>query len=257
MRAKLPKELKYKTTKNLKRLGREYDGGYLISEKDVANSDVLISFGICDDWSFEEDFIKLKNVPVIAYDGSIDSSVFVAKIIINSLRLNKPLKFSSKLKIFFSYLKFFRGSKTHISKFVSNESKINNKFNKSKYISIDEVLDNEKYNNVFLKVDIEGSEYRILNNIIQKQEKISGLAIEFHDCDLHLDKIIEFKSKFNLNIIHIHANNASPVNLKDEMPQTLEITFSKYSNPNVIPTYPHHLDMPNDSELEEIVLSFN
>ena len=137
---------------------------------------------------------------------------------------------------------------------MSNESKINSRFNKSKYISIDEILDNVKYNNIFLKVDIEGSEYRILNNIIQKQEKISGLAIEFHDCDLHLDKIIEFKSKFNLDIIHIHTNNASPINLKRHY-QTLEITFSKYSNPNVI-ILSHHLDMPNDSDPENC-LSFN
>ena len=44
---------KYKT--NLIRFGSENDGGYLINENDIKNSDTLISLGIHDDWEFEND----------------------------------------------------------------------------------------------------------------------------------------------------------------------------------------------------------
>jgi len=38
-------------------------------------------------------------------------------------------------------------------------------------------------------MDIEGGEYRILDNLIKHQDKICGIVIEFHDIDLHLEKI--------------------------------------------------------------------
>ena len=41
------------------RLGKKYDGGYVVSKKAVLNSKNLVSFGVYDDWSFESDFIKI------------------------------------------------------------------------------------------------------------------------------------------------------------------------------------------------------
>ena len=56
----LPNFLKFKKTNDLVRIGRDNDGGYLVSRNDIDNSDILISFGISEDWSFEVDFIKKK-----------------------------------------------------------------------------------------------------------------------------------------------------------------------------------------------------
>ena len=45
--------------KNLIRLGREADGGYVVDKNVVQNTDYLVSFGLGSDWSFELDYIKL------------------------------------------------------------------------------------------------------------------------------------------------------------------------------------------------------
>ena len=54
----------------------------------------------------------------------------------------------------------------------------------------------------FIKIDIETSEYRILDELIENQEKFTGIAIEFHDVDLHLDKILKFITSLNMTLAH-------------------------------------------------------
>lgn len=72
----LSKKLLYKTTKDLIRVGRNYDGGYLVSKKDIFNSEILISFGIYDDCTFELDFKKINPVKIFAYDASMGHQFF-------------------------------------------------------------------------------------------------------------------------------------------------------------------------------------
>jgi hypothetical protein len=51
------------------RLGREGDGGYVVSREALMASSHLISFGIGDDWSFEMDAIRANpDIQVFAYD---------------------------------------------------------------------------------------------------------------------------------------------------------------------------------------------
>ena len=110
---------------------------------------------------------------------------------------------------------------------------------------------------LFLKIDIEGSEYRCLSAIIENQERIFGLAIEFHDVDLHLDKINTFIEKLDLSLIHVHANNSSPVTSLG-IPLVLELSFSRncISSPRET-SLPHKLDEPNDPRKPEISISFS
>ena len=108
-----------------------------------------------------------------------------------------------------------------------------------------------------LVCDIEGSEYRCLDDLIKHQDKISGIVIEFHDIDLHLNKIEEFISKFNLKIVHIHINNWTLVG-KNDLPLLIEVTFSKHGKTNNnFANHPHTLDSPNSTKLPNFVVSFN
>ena len=123
---------------------------------------------------------------------------------------------------------------------------------------LDSVIEEFNLNkNIFLKIDIEGSEYRILEEIISHQEKITGLVIEFHDIDLHRDKIKNFINHFSLNLIHIHPNNVDYL-CDNNDPVSLEMSFSK--NPEIINDkevkLPNILDQKNTEKNSDHDLRF-
>ena len=106
-------------------------------------------------------------------------------------------------------------------------------------------------------MDIEGSEYRCLDDLIKYKDRISGIVIEFHDIDLHIDKIKEFISKFDLKIVHIHINNWTLVG-KNDLPLIIEVTFSSNSKTqSYFANHPHALDSLNNTYLPNFVVSFN
>lgn len=253
MQARLPKDFIYKKANDLIRIGRNFDGGYLISKNDLLKSNLLISLGINDDWSFEKQFTNYKNVPVFAFDGTVGAKIFFKKIIRNSLFL-KPIKIFDSLKIFLSYCFFFRDDKKHFKKNITGNFKLHH----SNTITMREVFELSNGDKIFLKIDIEGHEYRALEDIINNESRLTGLAIEFHDCDLHIEKIKKFVKDLSLNLIHIHANNKGKICSQTGIPTALEMTFSNNSNltkENVIT--PNKLDMPNDKSIEEIKIKFN
>jgi hypothetical protein len=64
---------------DLVRIGNEYDGGYILSERQIERTDTILSFGVRDDWTFEEDFAKRKNVKIYSYDYSTKDLPFAAR----------------------------------------------------------------------------------------------------------------------------------------------------------------------------------
>ena len=87
------------------------------------------------------------------------------------------------------------------------------------------------------------------------QNNLSGLAIEFHDVDLHMQKILNFVNSLNMTLVHIHPMNQALV--INDVPVQIELTFSK--NPlkvNEQPRIPHPLDMPGNPSFEEVDLKF-
>ena len=249
MKAVLSSALKPNFCDDIIRLGRKNDGGYLVSESDVTASEKLLSFGIYDDWSFEENFVKINDVPIVAFDASSGLKLLLKKARrrLASFKFFKALYFLGRA---FSFTTFFTDKRIFVSQFVGLDLP-------PIHISMEKVFEDWATKKLFLKMDIEGSEYRCLEAIIQNQEKICGLAIEFHNVDLHLDKINYFIKKLNLNLIHVHANNSSPVT-SFGVPLVLELTFSR--NCAVSPretSLPHKLDAPNDPRKPEILLSFS
>ena len=58
--------------RNLIRLGRKADGGYVVDKKVVESTNFLITFGLGPDWSFELDFIKNNNqIKIYMYDYTL------------------------------------------------------------------------------------------------------------------------------------------------------------------------------------------
>ena len=248
----LSKKLKPNKLYDLIRIGKENDGGYLICKKSFLESNLLFSFGISDDFSFEKQFKDINNCQIIAFDPSSANNFFIKKILIALLKLDL-IQFVKNINNFINFLIFF-GQKncSLIKKKVA--MKTNQHFNS---ISIKDILDlDDSSSKIFFKIDIEGSEYRILDDLINVSKNISGLTIEFHDVDLNINRILDFIKRFDLKLVHIHPNNYSDLGINNT-PTVLELSFSR--NPVVIKKilrFPHKLDQKNDKFSKDIKLIF-
>ena len=244
----LPKILKPKYNVPLKRYGRDNDGGYLVSEKTVNLSKSLISFGILDDCSFEKSFLEKNKVEINCYDHTVGKNYW-KKRIFNDLG-------AALFNLNFSY---FKNTLIRFKEF-KNFFKKKNNFLHIETIrkgSLRKIIEDKKpVNPIFIKIDIEGSEYRILNEILEYQEKFCAVIIEFHDVDLHLEKICNFTQKLNLELTHIHPNNYGLIGEKD-IPSVIELTYEKNpekKNHEVI--LPNNVDQPNNPLSKDIELKF-
>jgi hypothetical protein len=103
MRAILPNSFVINSADDLVRIGKNNDGGYLVSNADIDNTEILISLGISDDWSFEENFNKLKDITIYAYDASINKKLFYKKILENFINLRHPKKVFT---LFFNLIRY-------------------------------------------------------------------------------------------------------------------------------------------------------
>lgn len=254
MNGLLPSFMKFKSAKDLVRVGKENDGGYLVSRSDVEASDALLGLGISNDWSFERDFYKLRMVPVIAFDGSISERIFRKKLVKAFLRFYQIKRLMESIKTYFSYKRFFSSDdRRHVKKFIGINRK--NNLDNHNWCSLDDVLSGINFSDIFLKIDIEGSEYRILNSLIKNRKRFTGIVVEFHDCDIHLDKISYFISNINMKLVHIHANNFASITESDLCPTVLELTFSTHAETEDNNIMPHDFDMPNNKLMDEVMLS--
>jgi FkbM family methyltransferase len=238
----LPKEFNPKFLFDLLRIGRNNDGGYLVEKNSIKNSKTLISFGISNDWSFEASFKSINNVKIFAYDHTLNNYFWS--------RQPKDL--------FMLFNNFFKNENGNY--FINKKiSKVGIKHHESLSLEIPDIFSSLELKGqppYFLKIDIEGSEYRILDDLVKFSNNIEGIVIEFHQADLHLERIINFIKNINLQLCHVHANNFQNCD-KFGVPTTLELTFSK--NPSKLNgefISPHLLDQKNNPNNEEIVIKF-
>ena len=215
------------------RVGKNNDGGYVIV-KLPDTYDMFISAGISNDISFEKQLLDLyPSLICHAFDGTI-----------------------SKLP---------NNSNNRIHFYRKNVGETNNEVltNLHEYI--------EPYNNIFMKMDIEGHEFRVMPTIIEKQlmGKIKQLVIEIHSSadiqlypnyfkglgDINNDKMFDLLKKITNThtLVHFHANNGCKLQKIDgiNLPHVFELTYirndyvnEKIRNKDPLPT---SLDMKNIS----------
>ena len=217
---------------NKKRLGVNSDGGYVIAELD-GGYDCYISAGISTEESFSRDFINKYNMNKtnsFGFDGTIH---------------DYPYHYTDKI--------------TFIKKNI-------NRFNDNYNTNLSDLINN--YNNIFLKMDIEGGEYNWLSQIEQTQlHKFKQIVLEFHGITDngwgydYYTKIECLKKLLNTHyIVHAHGNNYGPVN--NTIPEVIELTYVNKNYFNSIPNLNSHilpspnLDFPNKSERCDINLNF-
>ena len=84
---KVPKQFFPKFDCELIRFGNDSDGGYVISKKSVENSKLLISFGLSNDWSFEEAYSNIIDRKVYCYDLSVNNFFWIKNFIKSVLNI--------------------------------------------------------------------------------------------------------------------------------------------------------------------------
>lgn len=223
--------LQVKQFDNKKRYGVKQDGGYVIGTVDT-KYDCYISAGISNEESFTRDFLKghpyIPKSSSFAFDGTIK---------------DYPWQYTRNI--------------TFVKKNI-------NKYNDSKNTDLKVFIN--KYDNIFLSIDIEGGEYPWLLSLTEQDlSKFGQILIEFHgicgnDWGSKYDdkvKALEKLSKTHY-IIHAHGNNHGPV--KNNIPNVLELT---YLNKKFFTTEPpqnvkllpiKNLDYPNARGRKEIIL---
>lgn len=258
----LPNIFKPYNVGDLIRLGDKKDGGYILSKESLSKTNFLISLGIAYNWDFEIDFLehkKNKNLSIISYDNSISREI-VKKFSLRSFFLFfiKPsFKKLQHIYKFFSYIKTFDGKKAiHISKNVTLT-------NSEKTINLDKIFSLIKRDeNIILKIDIEGDEYYLLNDILRNLNRINVLIIEFHLILKNKEKLFNFIDKISntFYISHTHINNVSLSN--NNRAEIIEFTFEKkllFNRKIVLSTknYPiKNLDYPSSKKVEDCKVVF-
>ena len=100
-------------TFELVRLGRDMVGGYIVDLGMIEKTDILITLGVGPEWSFESDFLKMKNnCKVYIYDHNLSSIPYIKEIwkyLRRFLLLRVPYKaVQVRLDAYKDYRKFFR-----------------------------------------------------------------------------------------------------------------------------------------------------
>jgi hypothetical protein len=133
-------------------------------------------------------------------------------------------------------------------------------FNDGKNISVEDIVKDYELcrykKKIFVKCDIEGHEYRILDALLSSADLWSGIALEFHDVDLHFDKVASFVRRSPLRLCHVHGNNFGPL-LANGVPSAIECSFTSGPTlPSGDITLPHELDQPNDPAKPDYRIAF-
>jgi hypothetical protein len=245
---------------SLARVGNANDGGYVVPLNAVTAAHALVSFGLSHDWTFEREFKKHNPDAIIhCYDHTVSARTAFQHSLYQWLRFVLRFRPGSlrKTLTWIDYYLFFRSQATHFKQRIWRD----NEDNSATIADVFGRLPAECP--VFVKMDIEGSEYLVIDDLLRHSDQIIAIAAEFHDVDKSsglFNSTIE-KIKRDFHIVHIHGNNmggTAPFNF----PSAPEITFlnKRFFNSAPSPSrakYPiPGLDRPNNPRLPEFTFEF-
>ena len=243
--------------KELCRVGNLYDGGYAMSKSAIERSDVLLSLGLGENWSFEKGFSEInKNASIDIYDHTVSLQFFLIKALKGIVKFflfrNSYSNLLARAKrvcdYFFFWIKSFRNKHHQIRINEFSLSIALSGYNRSDVIG--------------LKVDIEGAEWEILNLIASNKDRFEFMLIEIHDFDSHVEQLREFLRDLSDQFVlaHLHANNFDSLG-SNGFPKVFEITLLRKTN--VITTGEqrkklpiHELDVPNAKNRPDYLIKF-
>lgn len=213
----------------LRRFGRTGDGGYCLVD-DLNEDDIVYSFGINDDVSWDKDITKT-GAHVFMYDPTIDCLP--------------------------EYNERFHFERIGITGDVEDKN----------YLLLDSILKRNCHDNnerMILKMDVEGAEWDVLENVSTEIiRKFRQITLEMHGMLDETEKDRKLKIIRKICDTHqpiwVHGNNFSYAETLDDLcvPNALEVTFASkdhYQSCKELCNVVCDLDMPNWCELPDFVL---
>lgn len=191
MKIKLPEELSWLCpvdVPGLVRLGGHMDGGYIVPQAAMDHAQGLLSLGLGDDFTFDQDWHRAKpQDPIHMYDASVD---------INNIHIRVNTHVRGNIDIKGEYREFFQGPVQHIAEYITPDN-------------FAQALDRMGVDQIFVKMDIEGAEYPLIDLFVQHHDRIVGIAMEWHHCVKRSQIWSHAVSKLNqyYDIVHVHGNN--------------------------------------------------
>jgi len=206
------------------RIGREYDGGYVIVDIPNVTYSLLLAGGVETDITFEEDFVKKYGTKCIAFDGTIPCLPPTAV----------PME-------------FVRKNIGHV--------------NTPTLTNLHDIIDT--HDNIFVKMDIEGGEIPWITSLSSDQmNKFEQIVMEFHHPFSHAEGVVFNKLNEHHVLVHFHPNNCcGSRNHKGVLiPNIFECTYvhkKHFSSPPRLntDTIPSVIDMKNVRSMNDIHIS--
>lgn len=233
MLALISKLRPHKTRFNLIRLGREYDGGYLLPN-DLHGIAACFSPGVADSATFEMDILAKANIPSHLADYSVNKP---------------PMDFKPK-----SFTRKYIGT-----------------VNDDVYMTLDHWVQSQEASapgqDLLLQMDIEGWEYPTLLNVSEDTlKKFRIIILEIHDieswgnpnfyriADACFSRLLQ-----HFHVVHLHPNNfCGQLSMGGlTVPRVFELTLLRKDRSESLgycDTFPHPLDAPNVPHYPDIKL---
>ena len=245
---------------DLVRLGSDHDGGYVVARRAIEASTHLLSFGLETNWSFETDYLRLKQstdafTGIDAYDPTLTRWLYVKR---SARRVGRRLrgKRVGHMDSWSSYRKLFGTCRVqHHRQWIGRCGAPNT-------VDFADCLRRlPESAQVFLKMDIEGSEYDILDQVSASHQRLTGIAMELHAFAqaraAHQPLFKQLHRHFR--VVHVHVNNYGRLD-EGGCPNLVEVNYLHDRLVGPLPggavAKPDQLDQPNRPGAPDYAIEF-
>ena len=154
-------------------IGTQY-GGWCVSLDLIPEGSTVISAGVGEDISFDKEIIRIKNCNVIGVDPTEKSAKYIKENPQQNFHfIQKALSHNNeKIKIYKN-----KNPEWVSESILKSHDMVTEQFYEAESITLEELI-KENTDVSLIKMDIEGSEYSVIENL--KSLRVPQICIEFH-----------------------------------------------------------------------------
>ena len=261
---------------DLVRLGRDRDGGYVVSRRAIEATRVLVGIGVNDEWSFEEAFLAAApRTRLVLVDGTVGRAAYAWRALERGARASRRLVRGHvrRARLAWCEARSYAAAWPRLEAFVATDGRrlvqalIDRRDGRGRvsWETLHRDLDTPgRRRDLFVKMDVEGAEYDVLPAVLADGAQLTGLALEFHRLDLNWGRLLELRAAWDgeFAIAHVHGNNGDTLIPGTPVPKALEVTLvardlltPEEAGRRIADPLPRPgLDFPNDPERPEFPL---